>query len=309
MDVKQANALLDEIATDESLTTAEKHFRTAGVITEYVKEKINITLIVVGGLSVEVYTEGGYMTNDIDFVGGDHKGIMDCLKDLGYITLDEAGINMLGGSVMRYHPKLQSLVEVPASRLKDADEGRVNVVETPDELQVNIIGIEDIIADRIRSTVHYQTKVHVVHILDMLEGYRDMLDMDYLESGLVGEELVFLQEMIDVLEKPFGAEQQLTALRHELDQLTTGVGKLYSNIENLIVFKIGENDYVGMSTVPFLMVYVYSEDEDALSPINEEEEPMTLEEVTAWFENPSNTNNVDFSEFVAILKNVIKFEE
>ncbi|SFK11009.1 hypothetical protein SAMN04488569_101030 [Marinilactibacillus piezotolerans] len=46
----------------------EKQLRTAGVISEYVKQKHNIDLVVVRGLSVEIYTEGGYSTQDIDFV-------------------------------------------------------------------------------------------------------------------------------------------------------------------------------------------------------------------------------------------------
>lgn len=309
MDREKANEILDEIAVDKNLGTADKHFRTAGVITEYVKEKIGINLIVVGGLSVEVYTEGSYMTNDIDFVGSNHVGIMDCLKDLGYITLNEAGINMLGGSVMRYHPRLESLVEVPSSRLKDADEERVNVVETPDELKVNIIGVEDIIADRIRSTVHDDTKVHVIHILDMLETYQDKIDMSYLESVLIDKERIFLNQMREMLSKPFEPEQQLNSLRLALDGLNYGIGKIYSSMENLIVFKIGSHDYVGMTTLPFMMIYVFSKEEDSLIPLYDNEEAMPLDEVVSWFENPNHTNGIDFSEFIEILKNVIKSEE
>lgn len=69
MNLQEARSIIQDIAMNKEISTVEKHTRTAGVITSYVKEKINVTLIVVGGLSVEMYTQGKYMTNDIDFVG------------------------------------------------------------------------------------------------------------------------------------------------------------------------------------------------------------------------------------------------
>lgn len=54
-------AVLDELKSMPDANT-DKLIRVAGVITEYVKEAYNIELIVVGGLSVEIYTDGGYTT-------------------------------------------------------------------------------------------------------------------------------------------------------------------------------------------------------------------------------------------------------
>lgn len=135
MNLAQGKRILDQIAQEQHLTLKEKNFRIAGVITEYVKAKIGVRLITVGGLAVEIYTEGGYMTRDIDFVGEDHSSIMRCLEELGFEPTWKYKKNILGGEVMRFHNKLNTLVEVPSETLKGASPIRAQKLKTVDGLE------------------------------------------------------------------------------------------------------------------------------------------------------------------------------
>ena len=65
----------------------ERAMKLAGVITTLFRER-GISLVVVGGSSVEFYTEGGYMSGDIDFCrrtlqGPSLRMIKDLLEPLG----------------------------------------------------------------------------------------------------------------------------------------------------------------------------------------------------------------------------------
>lgn len=305
MHLKEARAILRELATNTELSVAEQHMRTAGVITAYVEEKIGVKLIVVGGLSVEMYTEGDYMTEDIDFVGPNHEAIMACLKDLGYVKLEETNKNLLGGAAMRYHEELKSLVEIPSSRLKDADYDRVMTVKTKDGLPIHVIGVEDIIADRIRATVNDKTDVHRQHIADMLT--MNDVDLNYLTSTLTADENALLTTFLVSIQNPHSEMGQLERLRTTLRTSGTKLNGIYSDLGDLILFSIGKNQYIGMTTLPYLMVYVYDADEDAIEPLYKDDEKieMTLEEVIDWFMNPEHTNGIDFYEFTVMLKEVI----
>lgn len=309
MNLQEARSIIQDIAMNKEISTVEKHTRTAGVITSYVKEKINVTLIVVGGLSVEMYTQGNYMTNDIDFVGPDHQAIMDCLADLGYISMEEAGINMLGGNVMRFHPKLESLVEIPDSKLKNADEDRIICIQTSDGLSINVIGLEDIIADRIRATIHYKIGIHKQHIADMLMN--NSVDIPYLQSTLYGEEVDLLDAYLEEIVNPFSPKSQLAQLRRKLSLSDSTLRRIYSDFDDLILFMIKPDTYIGMTTNPYLMVYVYNEDEDAMEPLYDisEKSEMTMDEMIAWFLEPINTNEIDFTSFTKMLKSVLNAAE
>ena len=72
---------------DETDDLLEKAMKLAGVITSLFRER-GFSLVVVGGSSVEFFTEGGYMSGDIDFCRRSLQGpslrmIKDLLEPLG----------------------------------------------------------------------------------------------------------------------------------------------------------------------------------------------------------------------------------
>ena len=79
-----ASAKADIESTDDLLVRAMK---LAGIVTTLFRER-GVPLVVVGGSAVEFYTEGGYMSGDIDFCRRSLRGpslreIGDVLKPLG----------------------------------------------------------------------------------------------------------------------------------------------------------------------------------------------------------------------------------
>lgn len=309
MELEQALALFDEIAADSVQTEKNKHLRTAGVISAYVHARIGVMLTVVGGLSVELYTDGGYMTADVDFVGPNHQGIMDCLEELGYVSLSDTGKNVLGGSVMRIHAKLNSLVEVPSEGLKNADEERVNKIVTPDGLILTVIGIEDIVADRIRASLHYKETVHYEYIAEMLERHRQRMDFDYLYNVLTDDEQVLMNDFFAYLDEDNNTEEQLALIRHKMlsqKYQNADILRISSDLEHLIVFNISSNAYIGFTTTPAMNLYRYNEEEDQFVYLDEEVPLMTLEEVEEWLLDPANTNGFDFTVFLEIVRDIIE---
>lgn len=70
----------------ERLPLKDRNLRAASIITSIcAKKHPRIKPIVVGGLSMEYYTDGGYSTQDIDFVATGHESMMSALEDLGFI--------------------------------------------------------------------------------------------------------------------------------------------------------------------------------------------------------------------------------
>lgn len=290
------------------MTLKEKNFRIAGVITEYVKAKIGVRLIIVGGLSVEIYTEGGYMTRDIDFVGEDHSSIMKCLEELGFEPTWKYKKNILGGEVMRFHNKLNTLVEVPSETLKGADYSRVQRLKTEDGLEVWVISKEDIIADRIRAVYHHKDAYHLPYIVEIIRRNAEILDYEYINRVLTQEEAAILKNALLVLSEIDDGETMLKKIKLEMSKLTYQESDFYrisSFFENLILFKIGSNDYIGFTTYPALNLYIYDDEEDAMDYLDPDREALSLDEVVEWLSNIENTGGYDLSDFISIVQNVV----
>jgi hypothetical protein len=147
----------------------EKMLHTAAIITELVRP-LGIRPIIVGGLSVEIYTLNGYATQDIDFVMDGYDIANELLLQLGFSKM---GKNWVNGT-------LGVSIEIPSSFLT-GDYDKVTELPVADKT-VYVIGIEDIILDRLRAAVHWKSGESREWGYRMLLMYLEELDMEYIQG-------------------------------------------------------------------------------------------------------------------------------
>ncbi|GAB3792668.1 DUF6036 family nucleotidyltransferase [Virgibacillus kimchii] len=150
----------------------KKMVGVAAVLTELLQTH-HIKPVIDGGLAVEIYTRGDYTTVDIDVIISDRHLAADLLRQLDFI---KAGRHL-------YHETLMVSIEIPSNVLEDPDENRIIQLELEDKQKVYVIGIEDIILDRLRACVHWRSTSDCEWGRRMLLLHRERLDMAYVKKS------------------------------------------------------------------------------------------------------------------------------
>lgn len=140
-----------------------------GILTKKLK-KFEIKPILVGGNAVEFYTLGSYSTEDIDIVCIDRDKVNEVLLKMGFKKLGRYWFNEV----------LDITIEVPGEKLL-GDYEKINVVEI-DGLEIYVIGIEDLIIDRLNSCVHWNYKDDCEWTKELIFLHKDEIDLNYLEK-------------------------------------------------------------------------------------------------------------------------------
>ena len=130
----------------ESKSTFEKMVQVAALLTKLLEDK-HIRPVIVGGLAVEIYTRSDYTTVDIDMIISDRELAGQILVQLGFSVEGRHW----------YHEKLMISIEIPNDILEDADDSKVTELQINNDLKVYVIGIEDIILDRLRACIHWKS--------------------------------------------------------------------------------------------------------------------------------------------------------
>jgi hypothetical protein len=145
-----------------------------GVITEALKAD-GIRPILIGGCALEYYTFGGYATRDIDVVVSDYQRLGE--------VMDELGFERRGRYWLR--SDLEILLEAPAADLA-GETAPLTVVEL-DDLMCYIIGVEDLIIDRLNGYVHWGWEDDRRWVGRLLVLHADTVDWAYLEGRAITE--------------------------------------------------------------------------------------------------------------------------
>lgn len=148
----------------------EKMLQTTAILTRLLENE-NLYPIVVGGLAVEIYTRSEYTTSDIDIIFSQRHIADEYLKLLGFIPEGRHW----------YHEELMISIEIPNDMLEGADDERVIQLELEDSLHVYVIGIEDIILDRLRACVHWKSSSDCEWAKRLLLVHAERLDLNYLK--------------------------------------------------------------------------------------------------------------------------------
>lgn len=156
-----------------------------GVITSALAPR-GIVPIIVGGCAVEFYTLGSYATQDVDVVVSGRNEFDSVLRSLGFSK----------GSGQRhwYSEELDLAIEAPDDILAGSRE-RVITLEI-ESFAVHIIGLEDLILDRLRAYVFWRSLSDGEWAGRMIALHDSEIDWTYLTSQAARENLTDALERV-----------------------------------------------------------------------------------------------------------------
>ena len=128
---------------------------------------------VVGGMVVESYTQGSYMTRDIDFASALlREQIAPRIEPLGFERLPS-------GSWI--HPRLRVVLDFPG-RLDPEEMSRLVTVDLGGGVSIRILSLEDILLDRLQAAVHWGDLASEEWVRHMLAAHADRIDWRLLAT-------------------------------------------------------------------------------------------------------------------------------
>jgi hypothetical protein len=162
-----AKGELKKLNPDQKFDTMIK---TVAIITKLLESE-QLKPIIVGGFSVEIYTDEAYSTRDIDIVTDERNEVAKMLSDLGF-TAD--GRHMI-------NEQLEIAIEFPDDKLAGSYE-KVKVIKLDGQegLYVYVISPEDIIMDRLRAYLYWGEVFSKEWGMQILVLYYNQIDKTYM---------------------------------------------------------------------------------------------------------------------------------
>jgi len=178
---------LEEIAAEQSDFKRKMMF-LAWLTVKMQDKGINFT--VVGGEAAELYTFGKYESAAIDIVSSGSISLRETLREIGFKNQGKDW----------WSDSLRIFLEIVSSSFT-GDETRVKGMDLGRGISVRVIGIEDLILDRLASCEFWKFKADCEIAIDLLARYRTEIDMDYLtvkaKTDKVSSKLQELLEFVD----------------------------------------------------------------------------------------------------------------
>ncbi len=132
---------------------------------------LGIEPVLVGGGALEFYTAGGYATHDMDLALPHGPEVDAAFAALGFLKEGR----------FWYHADLDLVFEAPApAGLPGEDAPRTEV--SVDGLRVVILGVEDLLIDRLRAWVHWKSDEDGRWTRRLAHLYVQRLDWSYLRE-------------------------------------------------------------------------------------------------------------------------------
>lgn len=166
--------LLDKV---KSLHRLERAIEVVGIIFDFYQQKCNEKLnytddyfVVVGGLSLEFWTDSDYMTKDIDIIITENQIMNEVLGLLKFVKVDARHW---------YHEELDLAIEFPTGPYAGNYESVKNF-ETELGFTFRVNSVEEIFIDRVRSILYFNTD-DVPWLIQLAINFE--LDVDYLVNA------------------------------------------------------------------------------------------------------------------------------
>jgi hypothetical protein len=165
---------------------------TVGLISGLLEEKGKPAPLIIGGLALSYYSREVYFTSDIDLAYADREALDRVLRSLDFQKKGRYWVSR----------DLDIAVEVPASQLGGEDSPR-ETVELGGGLRCQILGLEDLIVDRLNACKHWKSEIDCEMVELLVRRYSDEIDWGYLEKKTslpendTGSELNSLKKKIE----------------------------------------------------------------------------------------------------------------
>ncbi len=143
--------------------------------------------VIIGGCALSYYSREVYFSSDIDLAYTDREALDMVLKSIGFEKKERYWV----------HEGLKIAIEVPTSDLAGED-ASIEVVELGEGLQCSIIGIEDLVIDRLNACKHWKSDIDCEMVELLIRKYMNDLDWSYLEKKAVlpsNDTLLEIQEL------------------------------------------------------------------------------------------------------------------
>jgi len=177
--------ILEIIGKTES--PLKKQLLMVALITRLLEEAGKPTPVIIGGCALAYYSREIYFTADIDLAYGDREALDQVLKSIGFRRQGRYWV----------HEGLKLAVEAPASNLA-GDDAPVETVELGEGLRCTIIGIEDLIVDRLNACKHWKSEIDCEMAVLLVNRYVADLDWTYLERKAAFPENDTVKELRDM---------------------------------------------------------------------------------------------------------------
>ena len=179
MDMEQ---ILELIAKTES--PLKKQLLMVAFVTRLLEKMGKPAPIVIGGCALSYYSREVYFTADIGLAYADREALDSVLRSIGFKKEGRYWV----------HEGLKLAVEAPASTLAGG-EAPVEIVELGEGLRCTIIGIEDLIIDRLNACKHWKSETDCEMAELLVSRYVADLDWSYLERKATLPENDSLKEL------------------------------------------------------------------------------------------------------------------
>jgi hypothetical protein len=183
MDASARRARFEALAGEAN--PARRRLLALGLLADRLSED-GIEPILVGGAAVELYTAGGYATGDVDLALPLAPEVDAAFADLGFRKEGRFWVR----------EDLDLLFEAPAPAGLPGETAPRTVVEI-EGLRIVVIGIEDLLLDRLRAAVHWQSEEDGRWARRLALLYADRIDWAYVagkaEEGREAEALAALR--------------------------------------------------------------------------------------------------------------------
>ena len=168
MDPKACRRRIDSLLNESD--PQRRRLIALGLLTALL-EPHDIEPILVGGGAVELYTAGGYTTGDTDLALPSDPSVDAAFTVLGFRKEGRFWIR----------EDLDLLFEAPAPAGLPGEDAPRTVLDV-DGLRVVVIGIEDLILDRLRAWIHWKSDEDGRWTRRLVALYADRLDWAYLAN-------------------------------------------------------------------------------------------------------------------------------